>query len=82
MTIPLDDAREAALRLHALGPRRCVVKGGHLPGDEIVDLLYDGHRVHELAGPRIAGPHTHGTGCTLASAIAAGWRSAPGSKRR
>jgi hydroxymethylpyrimidine/phosphomethylpyrimidine kinase len=68
----LATAREAALRLHALGPRAVLVKGGHLPGDEIVDLLYDGHHVHELRGPRVPGPHTHGTGCTLASAIAAG----------
>jgi hydroxymethylpyrimidine/phosphomethylpyrimidine kinase len=65
-------AREAALRLHALGPTAVLVKGGHLPGGEVVDLLYDGHHVHELRGPRVPGPHTHGTGCTLASAIAAG----------
>ncbi len=65
-------AREAALRLHALGPKAVLVKGGHLPGDDVVDLLYDGHHVHELRGARIASPHTHGTGCTLASAIAAG----------
>jgi hydroxymethylpyrimidine/phosphomethylpyrimidine kinase len=65
-------AREAALRLHALGPKAVLVKGGHLPGDEVVDVLYDGTHLHELRGPRIPGPHTHGTGCTLASAIAAG----------
>jgi hydroxymethylpyrimidine/phosphomethylpyrimidine kinase len=68
----LATAREAALRLHALGPKAVLVKGGHLPGPDVVDLLYDGHHVHELRGPRIASPHTHGTGCTLASAIAAG----------
>ncbi len=68
----LATAREAALRLHALGPRAVLVKGGHLPGGDVVDVLYDGHHVHELRGPRIPGPHTHGTGCTLASAIAAG----------
>jgi hydroxymethylpyrimidine/phosphomethylpyrimidine kinase len=68
----LATAREAALRLHALGPRAVLVKGGHLPGDDVVDVLYDGHHVHELRGPRVPGPHTHGTGCTLASAIAAG----------
>ena len=43
-------AREAALRLHALGPKAVLVKGGHLPGDEVVDLLYDGHHIHELRG--------------------------------
>ena len=68
----LATAREAALRLHALGPKAVLVKGGHLPGDEVVDLLYDGHHIHELRGARIASTHTHGTGCTLASAIAAG----------
>lgn len=68
----LATAREAALRLHALGAKAVLVKGGHLPGDDVVDVLYDGHHVHELRGPRIPGTHTHGTGCTLASAIAAG----------
>jgi hydroxymethylpyrimidine/phosphomethylpyrimidine kinase len=68
----LATAREAALRLHALGARAVLVKGGHLPGDEVIDLLYDGHHVHEMRGPRVPGRHTHGTGCTLASAIAAG----------
>ena len=68
----LPTAREAALRLFALGPKAVLVKGGHLPGDDVVDLLYDGHHIHELRSPRIPGPHTHGTGCTLASAIAAG----------
>jgi hydroxymethylpyrimidine/phosphomethylpyrimidine kinase len=65
-------AREAALRLHGLGARAVLVKGGHLPGDDVVDVLYDGRTLHELRGPRMPGPHTHGTGCTLASAIAAG----------
>jgi hydroxymethylpyrimidine/phosphomethylpyrimidine kinase len=65
-------AREAALRLHALGARAVLVKGGHLSGPDVIDVLYDGQAMHELRGPRIAGPHTHGTGCTLASAIAAG----------
>jgi hydroxymethylpyrimidine/phosphomethylpyrimidine kinase len=68
----LATAREAALRLHALGPKAVLVKGGHLPGDDVVDLLYDGHHIHELRSPRLPGLHTHGTGCTLASAIAAG----------
>jgi len=68
----LATAREAALRLHALGPKAVLVKGGHLPGEDVVDVLYDGHHVHELRSARIPGTHTHGTGCTLASAIAAG----------
>lgn len=66
------DMREAARRLADHGPRAVVIKGGHLPGPEVVDVLYEDGLVHELVGPRIAGPHTHGTGCTFAAAIAAG----------
>lgn len=62
---------EAAARaVHALGPRYVVVKGGHLEGDPC-DLLYDGHSFHRLRGERFDTPHTHGTGCVFASAIAA-----------
>ena len=68
----LATAREAALRLHALGPKAVLVKGGHLPGDEVVNLLLRRPPHPRAAGRAIAGPHTHGTGCTLASAIAAG----------
>jgi len=68
---PADEAAmaDAAARIHALGPRWVLVKGGHLAG-EPVDILFGGERVLRLPGPRIANPHTHGTGCTLASAIA------------
>jgi len=63
--------REAiARRLAALGPA-ALVKGGHAEGGEVVDLLADGDTVHRFAGPRIATSATHGTGCTLSSAIAA-----------
>jgi hydroxymethylpyrimidine/phosphomethylpyrimidine kinase len=65
------DLPAAARAVHALGPRWVLVKGGHLPGDQAVDLLYDGDQEVELSAPRIPTPHTHGTGCTLASAIAA-----------
>jgi hydroxymethylpyrimidine/phosphomethylpyrimidine kinase len=68
----LATQREAAIRLHALGAKAVLVKGGHLPGDDVVDVFYDGRELHELRGPRIVSTHTHGTGCTLASAIAAG----------
>src|SRR5207248_8884425 len=69
----LPEMREAARRIHALGPRYVVVKGGHLAEDEdAVDLLFDGAELYELRGPRFDTPHTHGTGCTFASAIAAG----------
>ena len=64
------DLRRAADALLALGPRWALVKGGHLPG-EPVDLLTDGDVELELRAPRVPGRGTHGTGCTLASAIAA-----------
>ncbi len=61
--------REAAEAVKALGPRWVLVKGGHLDGDA-VDLLFDGDHATELRAPRHDNRHTHGTGCTLASAIA------------
>ena len=67
----LDEAREAARRIHKLGPASVVVKGGHLPGDEAIDLLFDGRTFSEYRTPRIETRNTHGTGCTFASAIAA-----------
>jgi hydroxymethylpyrimidine/phosphomethylpyrimidine kinase len=51
--------------------RWVLLKGGHLPGGEALDLLFDGDRMYELAAPRIDTKNTHGTGCTLSSAIAA-----------
>jgi hydroxymethylpyrimidine/phosphomethylpyrimidine kinase len=59
----------AARQIAASGPRWVLVKGGHLPGNP-VDLLVGDGRVIRFAGHRIASRHTHGTGCTLASAIA------------
>lgn len=66
-----DEAREAALRLHDLGARAVVIKGGHLETLDVVDLLFDGRHFHEARGPRHLTRHTHGTGCTFAAAIAA-----------
>jgi hydroxymethylpyrimidine/phosphomethylpyrimidine kinase len=60
---------EAAAAVKELGPRWVLIKGGHLPGDP-VDLLYDGEREYRFPGRRLDNAHTHGTGCTLASAIA------------
>ncbi|MFC5666947.1 bifunctional hydroxymethylpyrimidine kinase/phosphomethylpyrimidine kinase [Kitasatospora misakiensis] len=66
---------DAAKALRDLGPRWVLVKGGHLPG-EAADLLYGGEggaaEEHWYRAPRYDNRHTHGTGCTLASAIAAG----------
>jgi hydroxymethylpyrimidine/phosphomethylpyrimidine kinase len=60
---------KAAEVIAGLGPPWVLVKGGHLPGQP-VDLLYDGQRAIRFPGQRIPSRHTHGTGCTLASAIA------------
>ncbi len=67
----LDDAIAAAHAIRALGAQAVVVKGGHLDREDIVDVLADGARVVAISGPRIAGVHTHGTGCTFAAATAA-----------
>ncbi len=66
------DAREAARRLHGMGAAAVVIKGGHSASDPIVDLLFDGERFREFRTPRIVTTRTHGTGCTFASAVAAG----------
>ncbi|GAA4705823.1 bifunctional hydroxymethylpyrimidine kinase/phosphomethylpyrimidine kinase [Streptomyces youssoufiensis] len=64
------DMPRAAAAILEFGPRWALVKGGHLRGDA-VDLLTDGAEEHWLRSPRHDNRHTHGTGCTLASAIAA-----------
>lgn len=67
-----DDLPEAARAVHALGPRWVLVKGGHLPGSaDAVDVLFDGHHDLRITAPRLDTVDTHGTGCTLAAAIAA-----------
>ncbi|MFH0521257.1 bifunctional hydroxymethylpyrimidine kinase/phosphomethylpyrimidine kinase [Streptomyces sp. M41] len=66
-----EQLREAADAVLAYGPRWVLIKGGHLSGDA-VDLLTDGTAEHWLRAPRYDNRHTHGTGCTLASAIASG----------
>jgi hydroxymethylpyrimidine/phosphomethylpyrimidine kinase len=66
-----EDRREAARRIVALGAAAVIVKGGHFPSPDIVDLLYDGHRFTEFRTERIPGSSTHGTGCTFAAAVAA-----------
>jgi hydroxymethylpyrimidine/phosphomethylpyrimidine kinase len=63
--------RAAASRIVEMGARWVVMKGGHRPGAEVVDLLHDGREFWEFRSPRIETSSTHGTGCTLGSAIAA-----------
>jgi hydroxymethylpyrimidine/phosphomethylpyrimidine kinase len=63
---------EAAQRLQAMGARAVLVKGGHLTGNLVSDLLVEADgRTHWLRAARVHSPNTHGTGCTLSSAIAA-----------
>lgn len=67
------EAMEAAGRaLLDFGPRAVLMKGGHLPGDAVTDLLLTRAGMSRFDGPRIESRHTHGTGCTMASAIASG----------
>ena len=67
----LSSAREAARRIYDFGTGTVVIKGGHIPTVDAVDLVYDGREYLELSGPRLPSRHTHGTGCTFAAAIAA-----------
>ncbi|MDP7546745.1 MAG: bifunctional hydroxymethylpyrimidine kinase/phosphomethylpyrimidine kinase [Alphaproteobacteria bacterium] len=73
MTIHDEDAMAAAGRkLLALGPGAVLMKGGHLPGEQVVDLLLTATGISRFTANRIESRHTHGTGCTLASALACG----------
>ena len=69
------EMRRAAEKLRELlshsDERWVLLKGGHLPGDDLVDLLFDGDKMYELPSRRIATRHTHGTGCSYSAAIAA-----------
>ena len=67
----IEDARAAAYEIHQAGGSAVVITGGHAQGDQIVDLLFDGEVFTELQITRIDTPHTHGTGCTFAAALAA-----------
>jgi hydroxymethylpyrimidine/phosphomethylpyrimidine kinase len=66
------DARRAAEALLAMGARAVLLKGGHIPGDRVIDLLATPAGETLFEGPRQDTRHTHGTGCTLASACALG----------
>lgn len=65
----LEEMKNAAARLHDLGPRNVLIKGGHLSGDA-VDLLFDGRDFQTFESPRIPTGNTHGSGCTYSAAIA------------
>ena len=68
----LDDRRQAARDLVALGPRAAIVKGGHSDGTQALDVYWDGSDLVELAGRRIDTKNTHGSGCVFSAAITAG----------
>ncbi|MDD2402089.1 MAG: bifunctional hydroxymethylpyrimidine kinase/phosphomethylpyrimidine kinase [Clostridia bacterium] len=65
----VDDMKKAAHLLYDMGPQNVLVKGGHLESDA-VDVLFDGKEIKYFRSKRINTPNTHGTGCTLSSAIA------------
>ena len=72
--MPIRDVtamHHAAAALLSLGVPAVLLKGGHLPGERVVDLLATVDGIEEFSAPRIVSRHTHGTGCTLASGIAA-----------
>lgn len=69
--ISKENMKKAASLIHMRGVLFVVVKGGHLGGEESIDLLYDGADYLEFMAPKIPTSNTHGTGCTFASAIAA-----------
>jgi len=67
----LDDCREAARRISALGAASVVIKGGHAVTADITDLFFDGEDFAAFSHERIPGRHTHGTGCTFSAALTA-----------
>lgn len=66
----LADMRKAAKKIYKMGAKAVIIKGGHLEGDEAIDILYDGEKFEEFSTKKIESKNTHGTGCTYASAIA------------
>jgi len=70
--IPIEtrqDTEDACKKLFSLGPEYVLVKGGHLKGETVVDILYDGRRYHTVSLPRIPNKKAHGSGCTLSALI-------------
>jgi hydroxymethylpyrimidine/phosphomethylpyrimidine kinase len=69
--LSLEDRKRAAKTIFQLGAKNVVIKGGHVDGNEVTDLLFDGDEFHLFSSPRTNTRHTHGTGCTFAAAITA-----------
>jgi hydroxymethylpyrimidine/phosphomethylpyrimidine kinase len=68
----VNEMEAAGKDLVRMGARAALIKGGHMQGEEIVDVLVSGEGVHRFRHPKIATTSTHGTGCTLSAAITAG----------
>ena len=68
----IEDMKKAARKIYKLGAKNILIKGGHLLSNKAIDLLYNGENFREFKAERINTKNTHGTGCTLSSAIAAG----------
>ena len=66
-----DDMEEAALQIHAMGAQFVLIKGGHWPGNDATDVLFDGKDFSYLRAERVQSRNTHGTGCVLSAAITA-----------
>jgi hydroxymethylpyrimidine/phosphomethylpyrimidine kinase len=71
----VDDARDAAMQIVEMGAGAAVVKGGHMEDGPASDVFFDGADLRVYTSPRVPTTSTHGTGCTFASAIAAGLAS-------
>ncbi len=67
----VEEMEKAARAIHGMGPRYVLVKGGHLKGRELVDVLFDGKSFFYSSGERIVTKNTHGTGCTYSAAFCA-----------
>jgi len=69
----VSNMKQSAIAFYKMGAKNVVIKGGHLPtSSEAIDIFYDGTNFYKISSVRINTRNTHGTGCTLASAIAAG----------
>ena len=67
----LREVEECARKIHDMGPKAVVIKGGHLEGEKVIDVLYEGgDEFHYFVRDRVNTSHTHGTGCTFSSALA------------
>jgi hydroxymethylpyrimidine/phosphomethylpyrimidine kinase len=67
-----EPVADTAVRIRHLGVRAVLMKGGHAEGTTVTDTLFDGDAQHSFTSPRIDSRHTHGTGCTLSTAVACG----------